>query len=349
MGLFHDIVELFRINILRELRRIFGTFSDRGGVEVRRVRGDPRNAVRNMFLVSCLIGRLFDLAITNAFLETLTIRSRHSREVFYRVKEELSRNGIITTRGGTRSQRIILTPKGLRLASRLLTGEENDNTRWEDIRESARKHLWVFWIPMTRLRDDDRDNLLRSLLILYSHSQGNGPEEFYRNILLNIRRDLRRQNSVDSLYQVLVNRLVRLYSTSTRVREEEPQEERERRREEREELPEQLQLITDFINVLHRYLEDVCMRVFIACVLRFRKRLTYFIYLAIASVIRMPRYIYLPHITFLAVIQMLGLFYPTIYQMFSTILLWYIGGILTHVVLGLVLAYVIAKIDKKTI
>jgi hypothetical protein len=93
----------------------------------------------------------------------------------------------------------------------------------------------------------------------------------------------------------------------------------------------------------------VCMRVFIACVLRFRKRLTYFVYLAIASVIRMPRYIYLPHITFLAVIQMLRSFYPIIHQMFSTILLWYVGGILAHVGLGLLLLYVVVKIDKRTI
>jgi len=355
MRLFHDIIKLCKTNILRELRKIFNIFSDRRDVRINRTRGDAKNAIQNIFLVSCLVGRLSGLKIPNLFLETLATERGHSRETFYNVKKELHDKGLIT-KSDTHSQYIELSSEGLRLASNILIGREEDNPRWEDIRESARQHLWVFWIPMTRLRDDERDNLLRSLLILYSYSQGDTPEEFYRNLLLNIRLDLSQHDSVDALHQELVDRLVKLYSKLARIyeeesnkRREESQKGRKRPKEEREELPASLQLIINSINVLHRYREDVCMMAFVARVLRFRKYLTNVVCLVIKSIMYMPRYIYLIYITFLAVLQMLSSFYPIIYQMFSTILLWFAGGILTHIVLGLVLLYVIVKIDRRTI
>jgi hypothetical protein len=339
MGLFHGIVEFFRINILRELRRISGTLSDRGGVEVGRLRGDPRNAVRNMFLVSSLVGRMCGLVILNAFLETLTVLAVHSDKIFYEVREELLKDGIITIKGGKRTQQIELTPKGLLLASKLLTGRENENLEWRDLYELAKKHLWILQPLTVRLKADERDNLFRSLLILYSCSQGNGPDEFYRNLVSNIREDYHRYGSIDNLYRELVRRLMELYSGLRRIH-------RGRPREVREALTTPLQLITNFITVLHKHIDIICIKVSIAHMLSFRRRLLFIAYLSIASIKHASKLI--QAITLISLISILTIFLnPAFFLAFYIIVVWPILAIFILSVVGSLLIFLVFLMEYR--
>jgi len=339
MGLFHGIVELFRINILRELRRISGILSDRGGVEVGRLRGDPRNAVRNMFLVSCLVGRMCGLVILNAFLETLTVLAVHSDKIFYEVREELLKDGIITIKGGKRTQQIELTPKGLLLASKLLTGRENENLEWRDLYELAKKHLWILQPLTVRLKADERDNLFRSLLILYSCSQGNGPDEFYRNLVSNIREDYHRYGSIDNLYRELVRRLMELYSGLRRIH-------RGRPREVREALTTPLQLITNFITVLHKHIDIICIKVSIAHMLSFRRHLLFIAYLSIASIKHASKLI--QAITLTSLTSILTIFLnPAFFLAFYIIVVWPILAIFILSVVGSLLIFLVFLMEYR--
>ena len=340
MRLFHDIIKFCKTNILRELRKIFNIFSDRRDVRINRTRGDAKNTIQNIFLVSCLVGRLCGLSIPNSFLEDLLSITRHyDKDTFYKVKRELSGNGIITIGGKKRSQQITLTPQGLSRASSILTGRENENPEWRDLLESAKKHLWVLWPLTIRLKSDERDNLLRTFLILYSRSQGNGPDEFYRSLILNIRNDYRRYGSVDNFYRELVNRLMIFYSKLMRIHGGRSQEEEEA-------LNASLQLITNFITVLHKHLYVICIKTSIAYSLGFRKYLMLIAYLSIASFMYASKFIQILSAICLALILAL-LVNPSIFIMLSTMLTWPILAVFIFILVGFVLLLFAEATDSK--
>jgi len=265
-------MELCKTDALRQECKILNISNDKRGAKISRIRGGAKNAIQNMVLVTCLIGRLCNLAIPNTFLETLTITAKHSKRIFYDVREEFSRDGVIKLEGEGYSQQIMLTELGLRRASRLLTGEEEDNPKWEDIRESARKHLWILWPPMMGLKGGERDNILRALLMLYSPSQGNVPEDFYRNLMLNVRNHYSQCGSLDDFYRELVSRLIGLYSTLGRIYRGKKSDGTEKA-EAMEALIASRQLIINFIVALHKHLYTVYLKTSIACLLGFRKYL----------------------------------------------------------------------------
>jgi len=204
-----------------------------------------------MILVSCFIGRVRDIPVPNAFLESL---SRHSRDTYYRVRNRLSTDGLIIVRSESRNAYIELTERGMITLSRILVGEEVDNLEWTNVYEAIRNEAWIFWRPIMRLEESMRHNLLQALLLLYSESPGDNPRDYFRNLLQNLVTDYRRLGA-DRLMGELLERLNRLYNGGLTISRAERRDDWENNL---------IRAFLRFITALVRRIDEVCRKAEIA-------------------------------------------------------------------------------------
>jgi len=179
-------------------------------------RSSASEEIKNMILVSCFIGRINNIPIPNAFLEYL---SRHSKDTYYKVKNRLLEEDLIAVIGD-KNEYIELRERGVRALSRILIGEETNNLEWKNVYEVLRREICIFGESRIRTRKSEKEkkeeNLSQALLLLYSESSGDNPDDYYKNLLRNLVREYRRFDS-DGLKKVLLRRLNRFYDTSSAV------------------------------------------------------------------------------------------------------------------------------------
>ena len=250
-------------------------------------RGGAAEEVQNMILVSCFIGRVRDIPIPNAFLEGL---SRHSRDTYYRVRNRLSRDGLIIVRSEARNAYVELTERGTRVVSRILVGEETENLEWMNVYEAIRNEAWIFWKPIMRLEESVRHNLLQALLLLYSETPGDNPRDYFRNLLQNFVTDYRRLGA-DRLTEELLGRLDRLYDGGLTISRAEGRSDWENN---------VTRTFSQFATALIRRIDEVSQKAEISLGLGWRRRTTYLLCPIVTSYNTIVKYRLLP--TYLALV-----------------------------------------------
>ena len=143
-----------------------------------------RKAVRevNRILVTCFMGRVFGRPISKEYLRE---RSLYEKTEYYEIRKSLMERGFIKERG----KYIEITEEGIKEVSLRLLGERKEELRWEEVYDAMRKHMPIFEKPVVMMKDRDRDNLFKLLLLMYPDSRGNGPEEYYKDLLTRLSRD----------------------------------------------------------------------------------------------------------------------------------------------------------------
>jgi len=277
--------------------------------------------VRNMILVSCFIGRIRNIPVPNAFLERL---SKHAKKTYYKVRDELSRDGLIVITGEHKRERIELTEEGIRTLSKILTGEERKSLEWEHVRNAMKREAWIFWAPIMRIEESTRRDLLQALLLLYSESSGNNPKSYYTKLLNNLISEYKNRGAT-GLKENLLEKLARFYTASSDI---------SRTQEKDYECADVLSTFLQFVSALLGRIDEVCLKAEIALGLAARERTTYVLR-------RRTTYVLCPIITSLGTIIKNHLV-PLYLALISDILLLILAS--ARPATGLFLAYVMIYI-----
>ena len=248
-------------------------------------RGGASEEIRNMILVSCFIGKINNIPIPNAFLEYL---SKHSKDTYYRVRSELSKKNLIAIKGGHKNEYVELKEEGMRTLSRILIGKETSNLEWADVYEALRKELSFFGKWKIRAKESEEnkkeENLSQALLLLYSESSGNRPEDYYRNLLRNLVREYRRSGA-GRLKQVLLEKLDRLYDTSSTISQSKGKTDSENNATD---------VIFDFMIAVAEKINETCQKAEVALELWPRKKTAHLLGSIITSYDTIPKTYLLP-------------------------------------------------------
>ena len=277
--------------------------------------------VRNMILVSCFIGRIRNIPIPNAFLER---SSKHAKKTYYKVRDELSKDGLINITGEHKRERIELTEEGIRMLSKILTGKEREHLEWAHVRDAMRQEVWIFWAPIMCIEESTRRDLLQALLLLYSESPGNNPKSYYIKLLNNLVTDYRNRGA-SGLKENLLEKLARFYTASSDI---------SRTQERDYKWANVLSIFLQFVSALLGKIDEVCLKAEIALGLAARERTTYILR-------RRTTYLLCPIITSLGTIIKNRLV-PLYLALISDILLLILAS--AQPATGLFLAYVMIYI-----
>lgn len=222
-----------------------------------------KNKIRNMILVSCYIGRIHNIPISNSFLEQLS--GRH-KSTYKHVKKELCHQGLIEIRGKHHGRYLCITQQGVRFLSKILIGEEKEDFELKDLYETLKKYAWIFLplIPIVKKRENF-DYLLQVILLLYSKASGENPKEYYKNIINSLLIDYAILGAY-KLITKLVSILAKLFWSGLMSSTE----------EEGKKWRKNLYLIFGrFVSAISTKIKDVCDKGILASELGFRKSIVY--------------------------------------------------------------------------
>jgi len=158
--------------------------------KILRRRNEREERELNRILVTCLLGKIFNWPIYGAFLREGSLyrdtefykklRSLHENEGLIELDQEDGKD--------KKEYRATITDKGAKRALCILTGSSTEELKWENICTSMKKYMPIFW-DVSTIGEEERNYFLKILLLMYSDSLGESPQEYYSDLFNRFARD----------------------------------------------------------------------------------------------------------------------------------------------------------------
>ncbi|MEM3708933.1 MAG: hypothetical protein QXF43_04750, partial [Nitrososphaerales archaeon] len=161
--------------------------------KILRRRDERKERELNRILVTCLLGKIFNWPIYGAFLRGESLYG--DTEFYEKLKSLREDEGLIELdqkdgegKESKKEYMMTITDKGAKRALRILTGSSTEELKWENIRTSMKKYMPVFW-DVSTIGEEERNYFLKILLLMYSDSLGESPQEYYSDLFNRFARD----------------------------------------------------------------------------------------------------------------------------------------------------------------